>query len=60
MDPVEALKKLGGKATSKELLELLAPELGPLGARKAIADAVREGKIKKIPDRERKVEVFVL
>ncbi len=60
MDVKEALKRLGGRATSKELLELLAPEHGPLTARKMIAEAVRKGEIKKVPDYEMKVEVFVL
>jgi len=60
LDVKEALKRLGGRATSKELLELLAPEHGPLVARKMIAEAVRKGEIKKVPDYERKVEVFVL
>ncbi len=60
MNVRDALEKLGGKATSKELLEILAPEHGPLKARKMIADAIRSGEIKKVPDYERKVEVFVL
>jgi len=60
VDAVEALRKLGGRATSKELMELLAPELGALKARLAIAEAVRSGKIRKVPDRERRVEVFEL
>ncbi len=60
MDVKEALRELGGRATSRELLEILAPEHGPLTARKMIADALRKGEIKKVPDYEKKVEVFVL
>ncbi len=60
MDVVEALKKLGGRATSKELLELLAPEKGAMKARFEIAEALKEGRIKKAPDYELKKEVFTL
>jgi len=60
LDVKEALRELGGRATSRELLEILAPEHGPLTARKMIADALRKGEIKKVPDYEKKVEVFVL
>jgi hypothetical protein len=60
LDVVEALRKLGGRATSKELLELLAPEKGVMKARLEIAEAVREGKIKKVPDHELKKEVFAV
>ena len=60
MKVIEVLKELGGRATSRELLEVLAPEMGVMKARKEIAEAVRKGMIKKVPDRERGVEVFVL
>jgi len=49
---VKALEELGGKASSAELLEKLAPKLGAARARKGI--------IKKEPCYECEKELFVL
>ena len=58
---VEALKELGGKATSRELLEkLIEKGMDAVQARLAISEAVRNGLIKKVPDYEGKVELFTL
>jgi len=57
---VKALEELGGKASSAELLEKLAPKLGAARARTLIAEAVRKGIIKKEPCYECEKELFVL
>lgn len=58
---LEALERLGGRATSRELLdELLNRGIDPVRARMMITEAVREGVLKKLPDHERGIEVFAL
>ena len=57
---IKVLEALGGKATSEELMEELAPKYGVVKARLMISEAVRKGIIKKVPDYELRKEVFVL
>jgi hypothetical protein len=59
-DVLEALRRLGGKATSREILEFLLEKGSALEVRNALAEAVRSGEVKKEPDYERRVEVFVI
>ncbi len=55
------MKELGGRASSLELIsKLLEKGMDVVTARLSIADAVRSGEVKKVPNYEKEIEEFVL